>query len=120
VTLENFQTTWLSERLQGFYAGYAKDNVMNQCGLESKNRTMKDFYTFRALLPLHDCMTVLAKYVHDESYNRSDHPNKVFNYMYYTPIFTNYIIIDTHKVHTYCFSWTMDKSSTGCRKGSSF
>jgi hypothetical protein len=63
--ISNFKDVWMTDRLFAWYRGKAPKHPVNQNGLESKNKVIKDEYSFRAQLGVLQFLNVLCKYLHD-------------------------------------------------------
>ena len=77
-TLEHLRQEWLIPRLRRIYRGAAHGMVMNNNGLESTNRVLKDTSTFHEVMPILEFLPVMKTWIGSESKRR--HPDNV-NYI---------------------------------------
>ena len=76
--LENIKKEWFSPRLTRFYRGAAEGYVMNNNGLESTNRVLKDSGTLHQRMPIVEFLPALKRWVTSQSRRRDpENPNYV-------------------------------------------
>ena len=68
--IDHFKNEWMSQRLCRFYRGAAEGFVMNNNGLESYNKVLKDTGTFHERLPVNQLLPALQSWIGNESHRR--------------------------------------------------
>ena len=71
VALKHFEKEWLSERLTRFYRGAAEGFAMNNNGLESTNKTLKDTATLHEQMPILEFIPTMTQWIGIQSYRRN-------------------------------------------------
>lgn len=71
VTLKHFEKEWLSDRLTRFYRGAAEGFAMNNNGLESTNKTLKDTATLYEQMPILEFIPTMTRWIGIQSYRRN-------------------------------------------------